>query len=265
METGSESTCVYTVAPMTRMHPTLGCGCESRKRGLHLVVLYLVVGEWRVPWSFRVWRGKGYTSPAQLACKLLANVPPSLVQGRTVLVQADTEFGTADFIEAVRKRAWRPIVGMRGNRKLQDGRCLKDLHRHAKPGVQVYLKGIDHPLTVSWFWLKRAEGKRELRFVVSSYPYSGAYLVRLGRKRWATIGLLQNSKTPVWLALLWSNHSVGGLSLADSLADCLFARSLDGLMALSTVFGLESCQSLSPGDTLSLDCLVPVTQTNQNQ
>ena len=29
------------------------------KRGLHLVVLYLVVGRWRIPWSFRVWRGKG--------------------------------------------------------------------------------------------------------------------------------------------------------------------------------------------------------------
>lgn len=28
------------------------------KRGLHLVVVYLVVGQWRVPWSFRVWRGK---------------------------------------------------------------------------------------------------------------------------------------------------------------------------------------------------------------
>ncbi len=111
-----------------------------------------------------------------------------------MLVQADTEFGTADFIEAVRKRAWRPIVGMRGNRQLQDGRCLKDLHRHAKPGVQVYLKGIDHPLTVSWFWLHRAEGKRELRFVVSSYPYSGAYLVRLGRKRWAIEGFFKTAK-----------------------------------------------------------------------
>jgi hypothetical protein len=44
------------------------------KRGLHLVVLYLVVGEWRVPWSFRVWRGKGDASPAQLGRKLLASV-----------------------------------------------------------------------------------------------------------------------------------------------------------------------------------------------
>lgn len=28
------------------------------KRGLHLVVLYVVVGDFRVPWGFRVWRGK---------------------------------------------------------------------------------------------------------------------------------------------------------------------------------------------------------------
>jgi hypothetical protein len=164
------------------------------KRGLHLVVLYLVVGEWRVPWSFRVWRGKGHPSPAQLAVKLLATVPKSLVKGRVVLVQADTEFGTVGFLKAVRQRSWRAIVGMRGNRTLQDGRCLKDLYRHAKRGLQVYLKDMDYPLTVSWFWLKRAEGNRELRFVVSSYPYSGAYLVQLGRKRWAIEGFFKTAK-----------------------------------------------------------------------
>ena len=164
------------------------------KRGLHLVVLYLVVGEWRVPWSFRVWRGKGHPSPAQLACKLLATVPKSLVKGRVVLVQADTEFGTVAFLNAVRRRSWQPIVGMRSNRKLQDGRCLKDLYRHAQRGLQVDLEGIDYPLTVSWFWLKRSEGKRELRFVVSTHPYSGAYLVRLGRKRWAMVGFFKTAK-----------------------------------------------------------------------
>jgi len=31
------------------------------KRGLHLVVLYLVVGQWPVPWSFRVYRGSTIT------------------------------------------------------------------------------------------------------------------------------------------------------------------------------------------------------------
>jgi len=175
-----------TPAPWVRM--------LNGKRGLHLVMLDLVVGEWRVPWSFRVWRGKGHPSPVQLACKLLATVPKSLVKGRIVLVQADTEFGTVEFLKAVRQRSWRPIVGMRSNRKLPDGRCLKDLYRHAQRGLQVDLEGIDYPLTVSWFWLKRAEGKRELRFVVSTYPYSGAYLVRLGRKRWAIEGFFKTAK-----------------------------------------------------------------------
>lgn len=164
------------------------------KRGLHLVVLYLVVGEWRVPWSFRVWRGKGYASPAQLGRKLLATVPKSLLSGRVVLVQADTEFGTLEFLNAVRNRSWRPVVGLRSNRTLQEGRYLKDLYRHAKRGLQVYLKGIDYPLTVSWFWLKRADGKRELRFVASTYPYSGAYLVQLGRKRWTIEGFFKTAK-----------------------------------------------------------------------
>lgn len=164
------------------------------KRGLHLVVLYLVVGEWRVPWSFRVWRGKGYPSPVQLACKLLATVPTQLSQGRVVIVQADTEFGTVEFLKAVRKQSWRAVVGMRCNRKMQDGRHLKQLYRHANRGQQVYLAGDTQPLTVSWFWLKRAEGKRELRFVVSTHPYSGIYLVRLGRKRWAIEGFFKTSK-----------------------------------------------------------------------
>lgn len=75
------------------------------KRGLHIVMLYLMIGEWRVPWSFRIWRGTGYASPSQLACKLLATVPVALSQHRRVIVLADTEFGTVGFLHAVRKRS----------------------------------------------------------------------------------------------------------------------------------------------------------------
>lgn len=164
------------------------------KRGLHLVVMYLVIGDWRVPWSFRVWRGKGHPSPVQLACKLLATVPVALSQGRTVVVLADTEFGTIDFLTAVKHRSWRAVVGIRCNRKLCDGRTLKQLYRSGKRGQQVVLEGVPYPLTVSWFWLKRAEGKRELRFVGSTHPYSGGYLVRLGRKRWAIEGFFKPIK-----------------------------------------------------------------------
>lgn len=33
-----------------------------------------------------------------------------------------------------------------------------------------------------------------LRFVVSTYPYSGVYLVRLGKKRWAIEGFFKTAK-----------------------------------------------------------------------
>lgn len=47
------------------------------KRGMHLVVLYLEVDSFRIPWGFRVWRGKGKLecrhagseAPAYLACE----------------------------------------------------------------------------------------------------------------------------------------------------------------------------------------------------
>lgn len=192
-----------------------------------MVVLYLVIGEWRVPWSFRVWRGKGYTTPVQLACKLLATVPLQLSQGRVVIVQADTEFGTVEFLQAVRKRSWRAVVGMHCNRKMSDGRTLKQLYRNGQRGQQVLLEGIGQSLTVSWFWLKRAGGKRELRFVVATHPYSGNYLVRLGRKRWASCWLFQNCQTSFWFASFRSNHKVRGVPLAAFVVDCLFTSPLD--------------------------------------
>lgn len=91
-----------------------------------------------------------------------------LVKGRIVIVQADTEFGTIEFLGAVRQRQWRAVVGVKNSRLLPDGRKLKDLPGNAKRGLQLYLKDIDYPLTISWFWLKRADNKRELCFVAST-------------------------------------------------------------------------------------------------
>jgi Transposase DDE domain len=172
------------------------------KRGLHIVVLYLELGNWRVPWSFRLWKGHNTTSPSLLACKLLTTVPRSLTRNRMVIVLADTEFGTVDFLNAVRKRKalgdrpWRAVTGMRCNRTLSDGRSLQQLHNNGKgkKGQLVYLNDMDYPVTVSWFWLKRADNKKELRFVVSTHPYSGVYLVKLGRNRWAIEGFFKTIK-----------------------------------------------------------------------
>jgi hypothetical protein len=103
------------------------------KRELHLGVLYLVGGQWRVPWSFRVYRGKGKCTPAQLTLRL-GQLPQSLTTRYQVLVFADTGFCGIEFIRGVRKLRQHPIVGVRCDRKLADGGAVSALH---KAGSQV--------------------------------------------------------------------------------------------------------------------------------
>lgn len=64
------------------------------KRGLHVIMLYLVVGQWRLPWGFQVYRGKDTPSPTQLGLRLLRRLPKILTGRFEVLVLADTAFGT---------------------------------------------------------------------------------------------------------------------------------------------------------------------------
>ncbi|MGV0029405.1 hypothetical protein [Phormidesmis priestleyi] len=99
------------------------------KRGLHIVMLYRVLGQWRVPWSFCIWHGKSTPSPSQLACKLLARLPKTLTKCFTVIVLADTEVGTVEFLTTVRNRRWRAVVGLRSNRQMDNGKTLKQLYR----------------------------------------------------------------------------------------------------------------------------------------
>jgi hypothetical protein len=86
------------------------------KRGLHLVVLYLVVSNFRVPWGFRVWRGKDTPTPAQLALRLIDTLPNQLTKAFRVIILADTAFGSVGFLKGVRKRRYAAIVGVRSDR-----------------------------------------------------------------------------------------------------------------------------------------------------
>ena len=102
------------------------------KQGLHLVVLYLVVGRWRIPWSFRIWRGKGTPSPAQLGLKMVKCLPKKLTKHFQVMVLVDTGFGSADFIHGVRQRKYHVIAGIACTRNLIDGRCVAQLHKRGQ-------------------------------------------------------------------------------------------------------------------------------------
>lgn len=145
------------------------------KQGLHVVMLYLVVGQWRVPWSFRVYRGKDTPSPAQLGLKLVQGLPKVLTQHFEVLVLVDSAFGSIAFLEGVRKLKHHVIAGVRYDRKLEDGRWVAQLY---KRGQHVRLVGLKFPVSVSWYYLKREDGKREKRYVLSTKALKGSTITR---------------------------------------------------------------------------------------
>ena len=161
------------------------------KRGLHLVVLYLVVGRWRIPWSFRVWRGKGTASPAQLGLKLVKRLPTSFKLKFQVMILADTAFGSVEFLHGIYQLKYHAITGVPIDRKLLDGRVLRHLH---KQGQQVRLVGLKFPVTVSWYYLKREQGKVEKRFVLSTRPIKASTLKWWGKRRWQIEGWFKTAK-----------------------------------------------------------------------
>ncbi|HEY9728789.1 MAG TPA: transposase [Chroococcales cyanobacterium] len=161
------------------------------KRGLHLVVLYLVVGRWRVPWSLRVWRGKQAPSPAQLGFKLLKNLPKALTEHFQVMILADTAFGSVEFLHGIRRLKYHAIVGVRCDRLLLDGRSVADLH---KRGQQVRLVGLKFPVCISWYYLKRDNGKKEKRFVLSTKSLKGSTITWWGKRRWQIEGWFKTAK-----------------------------------------------------------------------
>ena len=163
----------------------------NHQKGLHIVVMYLVIGNWRFPWSFRVYRGKGTASPSQLAQKLLNNLPLILIKSFQIYVLGDTAFGTIKLVNKIRNYfQFHTIVGIPKTRKLQDGRKVSEIKTR---GQQVYLNGLDIPVFLSWVWLKR-DGKRVQRFVISTKQMKGKTITRWGRRRWQIEGFFKTVK-----------------------------------------------------------------------
>jgi hypothetical protein len=175
------------------------------KRGLHLVVLYLVVGQLRMPWAFRPWRGKETTTPAQLGLKLLRTLPKKLTNRFRVQVLADTGFSSVEFLKGVRKLKHHAIVGIPKNRKLEDGRTIKTI---GDKGQQVKLSGFEETVTAAWFYLER-NGKLEKRFVISTRKLKGNTITWWGRRRWAIEGFFKTSKYQFGLAAFGQQTLLG--------------------------------------------------------
>ncbi len=155
------------------------------------MVLYLVVGRWRIPWNFRVWRGKDAGTPAQLGFKLVKNLPKAFTDYFQVMILADTACGSVEFLHAIRQLKYHAIVGVRCDRLLIDGRSVAGLH---KRGQQVRLVGLKFPVYVSWYYLKRDNGKKEKRFVLSTKPLKASTITWWGRRRWQIEGWFKTAK-----------------------------------------------------------------------
>jgi hypothetical protein len=161
----------------------------NKKRGVHLVVMYLVAGPLRLPWAFRIWRGKGEASAAELALSLLRSLPQVLLQFHP-LVLADAGFGTTTFLVGVRRLGMHTVVGMRCDRRLVDGRSISE----ARSGEQVILLGLPFPVTVARYYLPRNKG-RETRFVVATFMATARVISRWGQRRWRIEGFFKTVKS----------------------------------------------------------------------
>lgn len=162
----------------------------NNKRGLQLVVLYLELDGWRIPWGFRPWRGKGSASPATLALKLLRTLPKALSARYRVMVLADSGFCGVEFVRGVRELGHHAVVGVRRDRRLTDGRRLDQATIR---GERVFLDGLAVPVYIAAYWLKR-EGSREKRFVLCTKGLSPAHIARWGKKRWRIEGFFKTVK-----------------------------------------------------------------------
>jgi hypothetical protein len=162
------------------------------KRGLHLVVLYVLVGQVRLPWGFRVYRGKDGRTPTELAQRLVLSLPRSVSSRYELRILADTAFGNIPLLTWVHRcKGLNAVVGVRSDRRLATGQSVQSVRRQ---GTQVRLEGLKFPVTLSWYWLKRDNGTREQRFVVATEPLSGSYITRLGRRRWQIEGFFKVAK-----------------------------------------------------------------------
>ena len=162
--------------------PLLPLSFFHGKWGLHLVVLYLVYGDLRVPWVYRLWRGKGEKSLSLLALRLLAALPPWMRKAFRIRVVADAAFGTLCFLTGVQGMGLEAVVGMRRDRRTREGQRLLNLRRQ---GSKVYLRGLAFPVWVSWYRYPLPKGKWEWRYVVATFPASGRTVLLWGRRRFS--------------------------------------------------------------------------------
>jgi Transposase DDE domain len=162
------------------------------KYGLHLVVLYIVVGEQRFIWAIRIWRGKGERSWVELALSMLRCLPAWLTSRFKCRVLADAGFGSSAFITGCAKLKLPVVVGVSCDRTTEEGIKLSAL---PVQGAMLFLKGCVVPVYVAWFKLIGKNGAYEWRYVVSTVAAHPRTIVCWGRRRWQVEAFFKTMKS----------------------------------------------------------------------
>ena len=182
-----------------------------------------------MPWGFRVYRGKDTPSPTELGFRLLKSLPKTLIKQFEVLVLADTAFGCNQFVTRIRRLRHHVIVGIRCDRKLEDGRSVIQLHTR---GQQLRLSGLKFPVHLSWYYFKRDDGKWEKRYVLCTKALKGSTITRWGRRRWQIEGFFKVAKYRFGLDRFGESALFGGF---PSAGDCFPVGSTDTVGTLQMV------------------------------
>lgn len=127
------------------------------------------------------------------------------------MVLADSAFCSVEFIKGIRQLGHHGVIGVRKDRRLQEekeaadddddgggGGGSKYLHQLSCSSYQgskrVHLEGLDVPVYVASYWLKREGGSKEQRFVLSTKALSAKHIVRWGKRRWKIEGFFKSVK-----------------------------------------------------------------------
>lgn len=150
------------------------------KYGLHLVVVYLLIGKVRFPWSFAVWKGKGYASESKLAVGMIKSLCHQLQGHFHLKVLADSGFDNQYFLKPLSQLGLTVLVGTKGDRKVGDKK-IKELFLN---GSWVKLNTPELQVTVAWFERRYPTGETERRYVMCNQPLTAKTLVSWGKLRW---------------------------------------------------------------------------------
>jgi len=197
-----------TTLEKTGAFPNLEIHALKDKIGLHLVVLYIVIGVQRFPWSFLVWRGKGSDSPTRLGLKLLERIPVSWSQSFNVRVLADSGFDSSEFIDGVNQLGIHGVIGVRGNRDIGEGHHLYDLRYQ---GTQVQFKSCVTRVFAAWFQLRQARGGMVWRYVISTRAAEGKTITRWGKRRWRIEAFFKTMKSRFGLDQFGQRTALGAM------------------------------------------------------